>query len=56
MIPSCLSSELKKQLIERKIMDWEYDLIRLYVLICDYYDQELWVHCQCELRAEVINL
>jgi len=27
-------------------MDWEYDLIRLYVLICDYYDQELWVHCQ----------
>ena len=27
-------------------MDWEYDLIRLYVLICTYYDQELWVHCQ----------
>ena len=27
-------------------MDWEIQLIRLYVLICKYYREELWVHCQ----------
>jgi hypothetical protein len=37
---------IKKRLTERKIMDWEYRLIQLYVQICHYYRLDLGGYCQ----------